>query len=222
MRWTSASPPDAATAAQVAAGFIARVLRAAVSRRGTATLALSGGRTPAAMVDDLAGSGVDWRRVGVWQVDERVAPDGDPARNAGLLAPLADAGARLHLMPVTAGDRGGGPPSTASLPAQLDLVHLGLGDDGHTASWPPGTDVAEQPGLVAWCPEYAGRERLTLTAAAVNAARRRLVLAPARRRRPRWKVGCWATWRCRSSTFAAPARSSWWTAAAAARAGVAG
>ena len=169
--------PDAATAGEVAAAFIARVLQAAIREHGHATVAFSGGRSPEGMLSDLAARGLPWPRVGVWQVDERVAPDGDSARNAALLAPLGAAGARLHLMPVTAANRAAARRRYAtSLPTRFDVVHLGLGDDGHTASWPPGTDVAEQPGDVAWCPLYAGHERLTLTAATVNRARRRLVL----------------------------------------------
>lgn len=170
--------PTADAAATVAAAFATRVLQDALRRRGAASMALSGGRTPAAMVADLADGPLDWRRIGVWQVDERVAADGDAARNAGLVAPLADAGARLHLMPVTARDRAAARRRyAATLPGEFDLVHLGLGDDGHTASWPPGTDVAQRPGDVAWCPVYAGFERMTVTEAVVNRARRRLVLA---------------------------------------------
>lgn len=170
--------PDSATAAAVAAAWVARQLRNAVQRRGVAAIAVSGGRTPAAMFEALAAMDVPWARVTVFQVDERVAPDGDPARNAALLELLPVARGRRRPMPVTARDlRSATRRYAASLPARLDVVHLGLGDDGHTASWPPGDPVVDSADSVALCGEYRGHVRMTLTPAAVNAARHRLVLA---------------------------------------------
>jgi 6-phosphogluconolactonase/glucosamine-6-phosphate isomerase/deaminase len=170
--------PDAASAAAEAAGWVAHHLRNAVLRRGAATLAVSGGTTPAAMFRDLAELDVPWAELTIFQVDERVAPDGDPARNAGLLELLAGHGATLRAMPVTVADlHAGAQRYAATLPECLDVVHLGLGDDGHTASWPPGDEVVESTELVAMCGEYRGQVRMTLTPLAVNAARHRLVLA---------------------------------------------
>lgn len=170
--------PDAAAAAQEAAVWLAGQVRNAVRRRGEATLALSGGTTPAAMFAALVGCDVPWSAVRVWQVDERVARDGDPARNAGLLEVLPLRRGALHLMPVTAA----GLPAAAAryartLPAQFDVVHLGLGDDGHTASWPPGDPVVDSHDPVALSGEYRGHVRMTLTPGVVNGARRRLLLA---------------------------------------------
>jgi 6-phosphogluconolactonase/glucosamine-6-phosphate isomerase/deaminase len=171
--------PDPATAAAVAAEWLAFQLRNAARRRGIATLAVSGGSTPALMFADLATRDVPWDRVVVWQVDERLAPDGDRARNAGLLALLPLPRTRLRLMPVTARHL----PSAmrryiGGLPACFDVVHLGIGDDGHTASWPPGDPVIDAQEPVAMSAPYAGYTRMTLTPAVVNAARHRLVLAP--------------------------------------------
>jgi 6-phosphogluconolactonase/glucosamine-6-phosphate isomerase/deaminase len=128
---------DAAAAATDAAEWLAGQLRNAVRRRGAASLALSGGSTPGVMLTVLASLDVPWRKVGVWQVDERVAPDGDPARNARLLAQLDGTGARVRAMSVTARDLAAAARRyAAQLPDRFDVVHLGLGDDGHTASWP--------------------------------------------------------------------------------------
>ncbi|HQZ35971.1 MAG TPA: 6-phosphogluconolactonase [Ilumatobacteraceae bacterium] len=171
--------PDAARAANVAAEWVARQLRNAVRRRGAATIAVSGGSTPALMFADLAEMDVPWSAVDVWQVDERVAPDGDPARNAQLLTALPLPKRRLHLMAVTARDlRAAARRYATGLPERFDVVHLGMGDDGHTASWPPADPVIDCAESVALSGLYSGFVRMTLTPAVVNAARHRLVLAP--------------------------------------------
>ena len=158
--------------------MIARQLRNAVSRRGAATVAFSGGSTPALMLVALAELPVPWDVTTVFQVDERIAPDGDHDRNATLLDVLRPHRPVIHLMPVTDGDPRAAIGRYADLvPQHLDMVHLGLGDDGHTASWPPGDPVIDDPGVVALSQEYKGRVRMTLTVGVVNAARRRLVLA---------------------------------------------
>lgn len=170
---------DPESAAVVAAEWLAWQLRNAGRRRGNVTMAVSGGTTPIPMFHELAQRDVPWDRVTVWQVDERMAPDGDTARNAGLLSGLPLPRIRLRLMPVTARHL----PSAmrryaAGLPDRFDVVHLGLGDDGHTASWPPGDPVIDAPDPVALSATYAGYVRMTLTPQVVNAARHRLVLAP--------------------------------------------
>ncbi len=171
--------PDAPQAATDAAEWVARQLRNAVRRRGVATVAVSGGSTPALMFADLAQMEVPWASVGVWQVDERVAPDDDPARNAHLLAALPLTKSRLHLMAVTARDqRAAARRYAASLPERFDVVHLGMGDDGHTASWPPADPVIDSAEPVAMSGLYNGFVRMTLTPVVVNRARHRLVLAP--------------------------------------------
>jgi 6-phosphogluconolactonase len=162
---------------RVAAEMIARRLRDAVRRRGSATIAFSGGSTTPPMLAVLATLDVPWPAVEVFQVDERVAPDGDPDRNAGQLAVLAVERRRLHLMPVTATDLDAAAARyTANLPERFDIVHLGMGDDGHTASWPPGDPVIDSARPVDISGEFNGRVRMTLTPGTVNRARMRLVL----------------------------------------------
>ena len=122
----------------------------------------------------LVASDVPWDQLTVWQVDERIAPDGDPARNAGQLAGLP---CRVRLMPVTSGDlRAAARRYGATLPERFDVIHLGLGDDGHTASWPPGDAVIDSGRACEVTAEFHGLRRMTITPPVVNAARSRLVL----------------------------------------------
>ena len=130
---------------------------------------------------------VPWEKLTLWQVDERVAPDGDPRRNAGQLADLP---ARTKLMPVTVGDLAAGARRYgAGLPERFDVVHLGLGDDGHTASWPPGDPVADSVRPCEVIGEFNGVRRMTLTPPVVNAARSRLMLTYGEAKAP--MVGRW-------------------------------
>jgi 6-phosphogluconolactonase/glucosamine-6-phosphate isomerase/deaminase len=174
--------------AERAAATIARRLASAIRRRQTASLALSGGSTAPVLIAELVRAPLDWSRVMVWQVDERVAPDGHPDRNA---VQLAGWPGPVRLMPVTATDlRRAARRYAGSLPERLDVVHLGIGDDGHTASWAPGNDqVLTSERAVEVVPVFNRRERMTLTPSVVNAARWRCVLAVGTVKRPmveRW------------------------------------
>lgn len=170
--------PDASAAAADAAEWIAGKLRLALRRRGTAALAVSGGTTPAAMFTVLVACELPWRDVTVWQVDERIAPDGSPDRNASQLAVFDEVGAHVRLMPVGESDLNVAARRYADgLPASFDVVHLGLGDDGHTASWLPTDPVVDDAEPVAMSGHYHGTRRMTLTPRVVNGARHRLVLA---------------------------------------------
>lgn len=188
---------DAASAAAVAARWIARRARDAVRRRGAFTIAVSGGSTPALMLDELATLDVPWSATTVLQVDERIAPDGSPDRNATQLAEHLGrvlGPATVHLMPVTAADaRRAAARYARHVAGPLDAVHLGIGDDGHTASWPPGDPVGALRGdaapKVAVVGPFNGLLRMTLTPPVVNAARARLVLATGAAKAPvveRW------------------------------------
>lgn len=127
------------------------------------------------MFEVLLAQDVAWSDVTVWQVDERVAPNGHPERNAGQ---LVDFPCRVELMPVDDDDLVAAAATYATgLPDRFDVVHLGLGDDGHTASWPPGHPVIDSPLGCEEIDEFNGFRRMTLTPPVINAARSRLVLA---------------------------------------------
>lgn len=192
--------PNDVRAAEVAARSIATRLRNAVRQRGRASLALSGGGGLGAMFGVLAGLPVPWASVDIVQVDERVAPEGSDDRNATqlrdqLIDSLTTHRPRVHLLPVEGDDRDGQLRTARAVIerlAPLDVVHLGVGQDGHTASWPPGSAVPHAQAPVEWTPVFNGFERMTLTAGPVNSARSRIVLVTGQAKAPvvaRWLAG---------------------------------
>jgi 6-phosphogluconolactonase len=167
--------PDAAAVAARGASVVAEHARSAIAERDRFALAVSGGHTPWAMFERLGEDDLPWQHVTIFQVDERVAPEGDPDRNLvqlrRSLPPAASADVRA--MPVEAHDLESAAADYARLlPRRLDLVHLGLGPDGHTASLVPGDpvlDVVDR--AVALTGVYQGRRRMTLTFPTLERAR---------------------------------------------------
>ena len=180
--------PDAAAAASAAAFYVAAEWRAANAARHPFVVGLSGGSTPWLMLRALANEHVAWDTIQIVQVDERIAPAGNPDRNLTHIqetlkqTPLRPE--QVHAMPVESKDLEAAAKEyertlsgLAGSPPVLDLVHLGLGPDGHTASLVPGDavlDVTDHD--VALTGTYQGRQRMTLTYPILNRARRVLWL----------------------------------------------
>jgi 6-phosphogluconolactonase len=166
---------DPADSAIRAAAWISGYLKTTITQRGSATFAVSGGSTPATMFKALAAYDIDWRSVHLFQVDERLAPEGSSDRNLTqlrdcLINLIAIPASNVHPMPV---NEEMPPDARAHLyeqmlskfaPGGLDLVHLGLGSDGHTASLVPGDPaLAVADRSVTFTGLYKGFRRLTFT-----------------------------------------------------------
>ncbi len=180
--------PDAEAVARRGAVWILAQARAAIAARGKFVLAVSGGTTPWMMLRALASEDLNWVAVDIVQVDERVAPAGSSERNLTALRESLSASppalSRIHAMPVESTHLADGAAEYAKLlraiagsPPVLDVAHLGLGADGHTASLVPGDPVLEVSDAdVACSREYMGRRRMTLTYPILNRARQILWL----------------------------------------------
>jgi len=180
---------DADSVARKAAAIIAAEIRDAVVARGRCVIAVSGGKTPWIMLRHLAGEKVPWEQLHILQVDERIAPAGHPDRNLShlresLLSRVPLQPEQIHAMPVEAPDLEAAAKAYSKALSEiagsspvLDLVHLGLGPDGHTASLVPGDGVLKVTDTdVALTGVYQGRRRMTLTYPMINRSRRILWL----------------------------------------------
>lgn len=194
MEWITSE--SVAIAERAAAEFIARQLSQAVRERGHASLAISGGRSPWEMFNQLAGQAVTWRAVHLFQVDERIAPLDDEARNwkqflASALARQVPP-ANWHPMPVEIEEPAAAAEQYAGTLVEwtgespmLDVVHLGIGADGHTASlFADDSALGETQRSVAVSRSYERYRRLTLTLPVLNRARRVVWFAVGAARRP--------------------------------------
>jgi 6-phosphogluconolactonase len=180
---------DAAAAARRAADIVVAACRTAVHERSRAVIALSGGATPWPLFELLSVADMPWPSVFIAQVDERIAPAADPRRNLRRIQEIfVEQGSlprsNLLAMPVigvraevAAATYQWTLESVAGAPLRLDLVQLGLGPDGHTASLLPGDAVLSVRNRdVALSGPYDGLRRMTLTAPALNRARARVWL----------------------------------------------
>jgi 6-phosphogluconolactonase len=180
---------DADAAAARAALEIANACEAALDERNVALIALSGGRTPWRMIETLRSCVLGWSDIHVAQVDERIVPASDERRTLTQLeALLVHEGplSRDNLldMPVGATDLDAAARSYQEIlesiggtPLRFDVVQLGLGIDGHTASLTPGDPILDKDATdVAISAEYQGTRRMTLTAPALSRARQRIWL----------------------------------------------
>lgn len=172
------SPEDAAVEA---ARVIEIAGQNAIRERGRFDLAISGGTTPWKMLEKLAESRLPWSKTSLFQVDERVAPSGSPERNLTHIVLTLPLNCQPSIRPMPVGSEDLDAACQVydfSLPERFDLIHLGLGSDGHTASLVPGDPVLEVTDrrVAMTESEYQGTRRMTLTYPVLDAARRILFL----------------------------------------------
>ncbi len=168
---------NAEDASQSAARLLAEHVMMAVAGRGHACIALSGGSTPWDMLANLAKRDLPWSRLHVFQVDERECPIKSKDRNYKHIMDILPKECQIHPMPVEDVEKGAAHYALElsrilGKERRLDVVHLGLGADGHTASLVPGDPALEVTDRdVTWTEPYQGHRRMTLTYPLINRAR---------------------------------------------------
>lgn len=185
--------------ADAVAGDVAFIIEQAIDARGSAVIALAGGSTPVPILEKLAGAKLDWKRVMIIPTDDRVVPLTDPLSNAAMLAKIfLPKGARVipFISDKAADYKAAGAAASArmdDLHWPLDLVWLGVGADGHTASIFPGPDYEDALNAPAArkavgvmpdpLPAEAPVARVTLTRSAIQSAKTLLVVTTGKDRR---------------------------------------
>ncbi len=187
--------PDIETVAEQAAALISCFSGERIRQHDQFIFAVSGGSTPLKMLRRLADSDLSWDKVVLFQTDERIAPAGDPRRNLiqieqQLLGHSALKRKHIHAMPVEHTDLKLAAKQYAQElnelcgnPPVLDLIHLGLGDDGHTASLLPTDPALRSCESITISKKYQGLHRMTMTYPVINAARLRLWIVTGKNKR---------------------------------------
>ncbi|MFZ2029810.1 MAG: 6-phosphogluconolactonase [Vitreimonas sp.] len=187
---------DRAALMKLAAERMGAALKAGLDLRGEACAALSGGSTPGPAYEHLAALPLDWPKVRFALVDERCVPASDPASNEGLIRRTLSLaiGAGAQVLPMYAGSSSADPANTTYGAIHIDIALMGMGADGHTASWFPGGDglaAALDPNtprsvVAVRATQAAGAaDRLTLTRAALGRADSVLLLITGQDKRER-------------------------------------
>lgn len=165
--------------AKASAAFVAQLHHDRNSQDDPFTFALSGGKSPWLMLSELSHDAIAWDRTTIYQVDERAVPEDDDLRNLKhIRAALATTNATIEPMDVANPDLEAGAREYAvRIPGRFDLIHLGLGPDGHCASLIPNDPVLQVTDrLVAVAGPYQDTMRMTLTYPALARANQLLWL----------------------------------------------
>ena len=192
--------PDKSALIERSLEIVLTKIEAAIAQRGLATIALAGGSTPKPLYEKLAEQDLPWEKIHVFWGDERYVPADHPDSNEGMarrawLDQVPLPAANIHPMPTDASDPAAAAAqheaevqafftiSTGTFPA-FDIILLGIGDDGHTASLFPHTDALQVRDRLITVGNKDGQPRLTFTAPLINQAHAVLFLVAGASKRP--------------------------------------